>query len=142
MKHKIYPLAMVLALLVGCGNSASESKPAAENTPQTEEGLYAEAQKAENDKRPGDAITIYRKILADYPQSPQNYKAQFLVGFVFSEEMNLPDSARIAFQTVVDKYPNSEFVDDAQAMLQFLDGELPQFEEQEKPVSGHTDTGH
>jgi outer membrane protein assembly factor BamD (BamD/ComL family) len=133
---------MVLAILVGCGNSASESKPAAENAPQTEEGLYAEAQKAENENRPGDAITIYRKILADYPDSPQSYKAQFLVGFVFSEEMNLPDSGRIAFQAVIDKYPNSEFVDDAQAMLKFLEGEMPQFEEQGKPVSGQTDTGH
>jgi outer membrane protein assembly factor BamD (BamD/ComL family) len=94
-----------------------------------EAGLYASAQEAEQQGRAVEAVGLYRRILAEYPQSADNYKAAFLIGFVFSEKLNLPDSARVWFQAVIRDYPNCEFVDDAQAMLRFLDGELPPFEE-------------
>jgi len=120
--------AMVL-LLAGCGGATSEPNKAQTDVPKGEKGLYVQAQQAENDKRPADAIALYRQILDEYPDSPENYKAQFLIGFVFSEEMNEPDSARIAFQAVLDKYPESEFADDAKAMLAFIDGKMPEFQE-------------
>jgi len=68
-------------------------------------------------------------VLERFPESADNYKATFLIGFVFSEKLNQPDSARTMFETVIRDYPNCEFVDDAQAMLRFMNGELPPFEE-------------
>jgi outer membrane protein assembly factor BamD (BamD/ComL family) len=41
----------------------------------------------------------------------------------------MPDSARHWFETVIEKYPQSEFADDAQAMIRFLNGEMPHFED-------------
>lgn len=120
---------------VGCGDSASETESTTttqtpvQTDPDTEAGLYAGAQAAEQQGRPEDAIRLYRLVLERFPQSADNYKALFLIGFVYSEKLNQPDSARAKFETVIRDYPNCEFVDDAQAMLRFMNGELPPFEE-------------
>ena len=91
--------------------------------------MYARAQEAEQQGKPREAVDLYRKILDAYPESPQNYKAVFLIGFVYSEKLDQPDSARHMFEQVIREYPDCEFEDDAQAMLRFLDGHLPEFEE-------------
>lgn len=100
-----------------------------ETGPVTEAGLYARAQAAEQQGRAPEAVELYRRVLSEYPQSQDNYKAVFLIGFVFSEKLNQPDSARLMFETVIRDYPQCEFADDAAAMLRFLDGELPPFED-------------
>lgn len=137
-------VAMALWVGAGCGDSASDIKSNAPETagaqgsvldsaalaaPASEAVLYARAQAAEQQGRPQEAIYLYRRILSDFPSSPDNYKAVFLIGFVFSEKLNQPDSARLQFDAVIRDYPDCEFVDDAQAMLRFLKGELPPFEE-------------
>lgn len=132
-------LAMALMVGAGCGDSESESQSqtAVANTepalhaaePATEAGLYAGAREAEQQGQADLAIRLYRRILSEYPQSADNYKAVFLIGFVFSEKLNQPDSARLMFETVIREYPECEFVDDAEAMLRFLKGELPPFED-------------
>ena len=116
-------------LIVGCDNSSSNTDGNSAQTPANEAQLYAAAQRAEQQGQPREAIEMYRRILHDYPDSPQNYKAEFLIGFVFAEELHIPDSARVIFERVIEKYPGTEFVDDAQAMLRFLDGTMPEFEE-------------
>lgn len=133
--------AVAMAFLVGaCGDSASESQKNSSTPDQTgssrplpadttEAGLYGRAQSAEQQGRVVEAVGLYREILERYPQSPDQYKAVFLIGFVFSEKLNQPDSARVMFKTVIRDYPDCEFVDDAEAMLRFLDGELPPFED-------------
>lgn len=129
--------AVLLALCIGagCGDSASETESTAtvhtppQAEPTTEAGLYASAQAAEQQGRPEEAIRLYRRVLERFPESAENYKAVFLIGFVYSEKLNVPDSARVKFETVIRDYPDCEFVDDAQAMLRFMNGELPPFEE-------------
>jgi len=131
---------MALLVVAGCSKSEPESQssttgehsqaaavPAPDTT--TESALYQSAQAAEQQGQPVEAVRLYRKILTDYPQSPDNYKAVFLIGFVYSEKLNQPDSARTMFNAVIRDYPACEFVDDAQAMLRFLDGEMPPFED-------------
>jgi outer membrane protein assembly factor BamD (BamD/ComL family) len=113
--------------------AAVAEEPAVVPETATEAELYEAAQKSERVNRPWDAIGLYRRILAEYPGSPQNYKAQFLIGFVFSEELDMPDSARVAYERVIQDYPQSEFADDAGAMLRFLNGEVPKFEESSAP---------
>lgn len=125
---------LAIWVVAGCGDSASEeSNETAQKTtvsePATEAGLYASAQAAEQQGQPAEAVRLYRRVLEKYPESADNYKAIFLIGFVFSEKLNQPDSARIQFEKVIHDYPNCEFVDDAQAMLRFMNGELPPFEE-------------
>ena len=126
--RNILILAGVL-LLSGCDQSTSETKGESQLLPANEAQLYAAAQRAEQQGQPAEAIEIYRRILREYPDSPENYKAEFLIGFVYAEELNVPDSAKVIFERVIQKYPGTEFVDDARAMLEFLDGKMPEFEE-------------
>lgn len=134
--------AFLIAVLAVAGCSKSQPESQSSTTldqsqaagqhapdPTTESGLYESAQAAEQQGQPTEAIRLYRRILTDYPQSTDNYKAVFLIGFVFSEKLNQPDSARTMFNAVIHDYPACEFVDDAQAMLRFLDGEMPPFED-------------
>ena len=141
LRWRRYVVAAGVALALGCSGSSSESagepadggNQATPGAPSTVDELYSAARVAEHQKRPGEAIDYYRRILQEYPESPSNYKAQFLIGFVFSEELDQPDSARVAFERVIRDYPDSEFTDDAEAMLRFLDGELPVFEDTPVP---------
>ena len=136
-----FAAAACLLLVLGCGSSTSETTS---NTPpnsetvntldlSTEEGLYVAAQVAQHERRSHDAIELYRRILAEYPESAQSYKAEFLVGFIFAEELGQPDSARASFERVIRDYPECEFVDDAQTMLSFLDGDTLVFEDAPTP---------
>lgn len=96
-----------------------------------EKGLYDEAQELQNHDQPELAVKIYQKILQRFPDSPIKYQAQFLIGFVFSEQLKNYDQAKDAFQKVIQGYPDCDLVDDAQFMLETMgsDSLTPEFEE-------------
>lgn len=96
-----------------------------------ERGLYDEAQELQNHGNPELAVEIYEKIIAIFPDSPIKYQAQFLIGFVCSEQLNDYHKAKEAFQKVIDGYPDCDLVDDAQFMLETMgsDSLAPEFEE-------------
>lgn len=80
--------------------------------------LFDEAQ---NSKDPRHALALYEEIVSQFPDSEHGYKAQFMVGFVYSEQLNDKDKAREAFQKVIDQYPDSELADDAAWMIENMD---------------------
>jgi len=96
-----------------------------------EKGLYNEAQEFQNHGKPELAVKIYQKILGLFPDSPIKYQAQFLIGFVYSEQLKDHNMAKEAFQKVIDQYPDCDLVDDAQFMLKTTgsDSLTPEFEE-------------
>ena len=96
-----------------------------------EKGLYDEAQELQNHDKPELAVKIYQKILQRFPDSPIKYQAQFLIGFVSSEQLKNYDQAKEAFQRVIEGYPDCDLVDDAQFMLETMgsDSLTPEFEE-------------
>lgn len=96
-----------------------------------ERGLYDEAQELQNHGNPELAVRIYEGIIELFPDSPIRYQAQFLIGFVYSEQLNEYAKAKEAFQTVIDQYPDCDLVDDAQFMLETMgsDSLTPVFEE-------------
>ena len=96
-----------------------------------EKGLYDEAQELQNHDQPELAVKIYQRILQRFPDSPISYQAQFLIGFVSSEQLKNSNQAREAFQKLIDQYPDCDLVDDAQFMLKTMgsDSLTPEFEE-------------
>jgi len=96
-----------------------------------ERGLYDEAQELQNHGNPELAVRVYEKIIELFPDSPIEYQAQFLIGFVCSEQLNDYDKAKEAFQKVIDGYPDCDLVDDAQFMLETMESDslAPVFEE-------------
>ena len=82
--------------------------------------LFNEAQSA------GSAsarIAAYRRVVEEYPASDVGPQAQFMVGFIYSEELKEYDAAERAFRELVEKYPRSELVTSARWMLEHMRSE-------------------
>ncbi len=78
---------------------------------------------------PRTRIKYYKEIVQDHPGDEHAMEAQFMIGFVYSEELNDFDLARDAFQTVLDREDCPEDLrDSATWMLQNMGQEPPEFE--------------
>jgi peptidyl-prolyl cis-trans isomerase C len=88
--------------------------------------LFREAQDAPDaDGR----IAGYEQVVALYPQSEQAPQAQFMVGFIYSEEKKDYDKAEAAFRKLLADYPKSELKNSAQWMLDNMRSDaVPNFE--------------
>ena len=63
------------------------------------------------------AIRQYERLLASYPDSQYGDEAQFMVGFIYEENLGDLDKARDAYQKVIDRYPDSELATSARQLL-------------------------
>jgi peptidyl-prolyl cis-trans isomerase C len=88
--------------------------------------LFRDAQDATTtDER----IAGYQRVVQQYPQSEQAPQAQFMVGFVYSEEKKDYDKAEAAFKKLLQDYPKSELAHSAQWMLDNMRTDaLPNFD--------------
>jgi len=104
---------LIVLALVGLVSSCSSEK-------KSEEQLYAEAQAYSEKGDFNDAIKIYNKILEVYPESPTSYRALFLMGLVYAQDLNDDKKAALVFQKFLEKYPNGEklLYDEAQGFLE------------------------
>lgn len=96
---------------------------------KTEEAqiLFERAQKVAD---PQQRIDYYEEIIRDYPEDEHVCEAQFMVGFVYSEELNNFDLARDALQAVIDRETgcSDELKSSARWMLENMGKEPPKFE--------------
>lgn len=67
---------------------------------------------------PESALTYFKLFLDRFPDHERAHQAQFLIGFTFSEQLGDYDAATEAFQTLIDNYPESDFADDAEWMIE------------------------
>jgi hypothetical protein len=90
------------------------------------------------------AMAEYRRVSYLYPKSPNDYKAMFMVGFIYAEHLKQDSAAVQAFEALIKKYPNSDLTDDADWMVRNIrsGGQLmPPLEEEpaikeEEPQTG------
>lgn len=102
---------------------------------KTAREMFNEAQSA---GAPGERISGYRKVLAEYPDSDVSPQAQFMIGFIQSEELKDYDAADASFKDLVARYPKSELVPSARWMIDHMRKEdAPQFMNLESDTS-HT----
>ena len=92
----------------------------------TPEELFEMAQGA---KDPAERIGYYEQMVARFPDFAQADRAQFMVGFVYAEELGDTAQARAAFERFMALYPESDLVEDARYMLGALSGQEPAFQE-------------
>ena len=83
----------------------------------TADSLFQSAQNM-MESNPQTAVQYYRLFIDRFPGHENAHQAQFLIGFTLSEYMNDYEAAEIAFQKLIDDYPESDFVDDAQWMIE------------------------
>ncbi len=108
---RVAPLLFLLAGFLLMVASCQKEKP------KTEEELYTMAQEAMNKGNSHEALKYYQQILKVYPQSSNNYKAQFMMGYVYSEQLKDTVKAREAYQKVIEQYPNCDLVGSASWMM-------------------------
>jgi len=63
-------------------------------------------------------IKLYEQIIEQHGQSKFAAQAQFMIGFVYAEELKEESKARAALEQVIARYPESELVDSARWMLE------------------------
>ncbi len=88
----------------------------------TAEEYFSNAVNAQEKKRYKDAIYYYDQICQYYPNGSDDYKAMFMKGFLYSEEMKNPDKAISIFEEFIQKFPQGELHDSAQFMIEDLKG--------------------
>ncbi len=80
-------------------------------------------------------VEIYEK----YPESEQASKALFMHAFMMDEDLKAFDKARGLYENFLSRYPDSDFTDDAQFLLQHLgktDEEMLEFLQQQNQEQG------
>lgn len=70
------------------------------------------------ESNPETAVEYYRLFIDRFPEHVNAHQAQFLIGFTLSEYIGNYDRAAGAFQKLIDNYPESDFIDDAQWMIE------------------------
>jgi hypothetical protein len=63
------------------------------------------------------ALAEYRRLSYLYPKSQNNYKAMFMVGFIYAEHIKNDSSAVRSFERMLAKYPGTDLSDDADWMI-------------------------
>jgi peptidyl-prolyl cis-trans isomerase C len=85
---------------------------------------------------PHDKIEYYRSLLRKYPHYERADEAQFMIAFVFSEELQDFDKAKPEYEKVIANFPNSQIKESAQYMLQNMGhGKMPSFEDERQEGS-------
>lgn len=69
---------------------------------------------------PVSAIVYFKLFIDRFPNHEKAHQVQFLIGFTFSEQLGDYESAREAFQKLIDDYPESNFIEDAQWMIEYI----------------------
>jgi len=109
---------LILTLIVGCGQKTGK-----EETFQMElspgkipdpSQLLTNAQKTHT---PEEKLKLFHLIVSTYPDSPQADEAQFMIGFVYKEDLSMPEEAQKAFDMLKERYPESEWLDDAESLM-------------------------
>ena len=62
-------------------------------------------------------VAAYRRLLQEYPESEVSPQAQFMIGFIYSEELKNYDEAEKAFHELLRRYPASELAESARWMI-------------------------
>jgi peptidyl-prolyl cis-trans isomerase C len=70
--------------------------------------------------QPEQRIDAYRKLIAQYPDSEVTAQAQFMIGFVYSEELKNYDDAEKAFKELLQRWPRAELASSAQWMIEHM----------------------
>jgi peptidyl-prolyl cis-trans isomerase C len=70
--------------------------------------------------QPEQRIEAYRTLIAQYPDSEVTAQAQFMIGFVYSEELKNYEEAEKAFRTLLERWPRAELASSAQWMIEHM----------------------
>jgi TolA-binding protein len=79
--------------------------------------LYAQGEQALEKKDYAAAIRTFHSVVENHPKSPLASKAQYAIGWIYEQEMSLPDSAIASYQKLVKLFPSSAYAARVQPLL-------------------------
>ncbi|MBN97731.1 MAG: hypothetical protein CME16_00580 [Gemmatimonadetes bacterium] len=82
-----------------------------------DEALRHLAMIARQDGEMAAAIGYYERLLADYSKSEFGDEAQFMIAFIYEEHLQDKERARQAYQSVIERYPESDLAASARRLL-------------------------
>lgn len=85
--------------------------------------LYTRAEAELNKKNYYSSITQFKDIYSNYPKSISAPKALYAEGWIFENVLNKPDSAVIYYDSLLAKYPKSEYAENISPKLEFYHNE-------------------
>lgn len=116
--HRFAVLTVFCILLAGCGKpQKSENTFTRELSPPKIPPPGELLSQAENAKSSDEKLSLFQQLITAYPDSPQVDEAQFMVGFVLHEDLQRPADAREAFRVLKERFPDSEWNDDAERLM-------------------------
>lgn len=86
------------------------------------EEYFQLAEEAQKKRRFLDAIYYYDKVIKNYPNNNDDYKATFMKAFLYAEELDKKDLAIEIFQDLLKSYPESDLHESARFMIMELEG--------------------
>lgn len=104
-------------LYVDASEAAVMANPDMPNAP---EYLHRAAETARTLRDIPKAITIYDWIIERYPNHPRGATSLFLKAFTYDNDLKDFENARIYYEDFLKKYPNNEFAESAQFLLENL----------------------
>jgi len=90
------------------------------NQKKSARDMFKEAQEA---GAAAERIQLYQRLLDAWPTSEVSPQAQFMIGFIQSEELKDHDAAESTFRTLLSRFPKSELVPSAQWMIDHMRSE-------------------
>jgi len=84
--------------------------------------LFARAQATES---PMERISLFQQVVREYPNDKSATQAAFMIGFTYAEELKNFTEARKAFQSFIEKYPQSDLVASAKWMIENMEHGVP-----------------
>lgn len=90
------------------------------NSEKAPEFLFSAAQTSKVLQTYDKCLSLYDWIIASYPKHPKAENAAFMKGFMFDNELKDTATARKFYTEFIEKFPKSEFVDDAQMLISNL----------------------
>ncbi len=90
------------------------------NSDKAPEFLFSAAQTSKLLQTYDKCISLFDWIVEKYPNHPKAESASFMKGFIFDNDLKDTATAHKFYNEFIQKYPKSEFVDDAQMLIKNL----------------------
>lgn len=87
--------------------------------------LFRASDLSMNLQRPNETIELFNALLSNYPDYEKTPSVLFLKAFVYEDQLRDLENAKIYYEEFLEKYPNSDFADDAEMSLKNL-GKTPE----------------
>jgi len=95
---------------------------------RTEQEIFEQASDTED---PLERMSLYKEMLFSYPEGEHAAEAQFMIAFIYAEELKNYEAAEFEFGKMLEQYPDSKLAESAQWMLENMRNEDPEFQDLE-----------